>query len=264
VFGDVSIVDGQVYGQYGSRNAVTYDHSDPTASSPGGQPTGAVAVNGGTGKAVWEDADPKPEGASVLFGTAMRGAAFASKEIPYADGHAVAETWLIRDTKGGVAAIVEIRDGRTGEVLHSEASGGPWTQGNWFTGPDGLYLAGTHQITLFGADGQDYHASPSGDIQTGGFLTGPNGVRYLIGAGPTGFDLMDPAQVKTGSLSRITYGNIYGGREYVSGDLDGDGTDEVVSLNFDGVGTDRMAELEEGGYSVPYTAIRQLTVFTLS
>ncbi|MGW4389636.1 FG-GAP repeat domain-containing protein [Streptomyces sp. NPDC004685] len=261
VFGDVSIVDGQVYGQYGSRNAF---HGDGVSPAPGGQPTGAVAVRGADGKTVWEDADPKPEGTATLYGTAMRGAAFASKEIPYADGHAVAETWLIRNTSGNMSAIVEIRDGRTGEVLHSEASGGAWTLGNWFTGPDGLYLAGTRQITLFGADGQDYHASPSGDIQTGGFLTGPNGVRYLIGAGQTGFDLLDPAQVKTGSLSRITYGENYGGREYVSGDLNGDGTDEIVSLNFDDNGIYRMAELEEGGYFVPYTAVRQLTVFTLS
>ncbi|MFD4651906.1 hypothetical protein [Streptomyces sp. NPDC058441] len=264
VFGDVSIVDGQVYGQYGSRNAFTYDHSDPDAISLGGQPTGAVAVHGSDGKAVWEDADPKPEGAAALFGTAMRGAAFASKDIPYADGHAVAETWLIRGEDGGVSAVVEIRDGRTGEVLHSEASGGPWTQGNWFTGPDGLYLVGTHQVTLFAADGQDYHASPSTMIQTGGFVTGPNGVRYLIGAGQTGFDLMDPAQVKTGDLDRIAYGDNFGGREYVSGDLNGDGTDEIVSLNFDDTGIDRMAELEEGGYTVPYTAIRKLVVYTLS
>ncbi|MEU6842084.1 FG-GAP-like repeat-containing protein [Streptomyces sp. NPDC046716] len=264
VFGDVSVVDGQVYGQYGSRNAFTYDHSDPNASSPGGQPTGAVAVRGSNGKAVWEDADPKPEGAKILYGTAMRGAAFASKEIPYADGHAVAETWYIRDAKGGLSAVVEIRDGRTGEVLHSVATGGAWTQGNWFTGPEGLYLVGTARITLFGPDGQDYAASSTGMIQTGGFLTGPNGVRYLVAAGATGFDLVDPAQVKQGSLPRIAYGNVYGGREYVSGDLNGDGTDEVVSLNFDDVGTNRMAELEEGGYSVPYTAIRQLTVFTVS
>ncbi|MFB7994513.1 FG-GAP repeat domain-containing protein [Streptomyces sp. NPDC056002] len=264
VFGDVSVVDGQVYGQYGSRDAFAYDHSDPNASSPCGRPAGAVAVHGSDGKAVWEDTDPKPVGTVVLCATALRGAAFASKEIPYADGHAVADTWYIRDSKGGLTAVTEIRDGRTGKVLHSADTGGPWTLGNWFTGPDGLYMVGTNQIILFGADGEDHRVSGSGVFQTGGFLTGPNGVRYLVGAGQTGFDLLDPAGVKTGSLSRLASGNIYGGREYVSGDLNGDGTDEIVSLNFDDVGIYRMAELEEGGYSVPYTAVRQLTVFTVS
>ncbi|MBO1331927.1 FG-GAP-like repeat-containing protein [Streptomyces sp. VRA16 Mangrove soil] len=262
VFGDISVVGGQVYGQYGSRDA--FYSADPNAPAPGGRPTGAVAVNGANGATVWEDAAPKPQGTATLYGTAMRGAAFASKEIPYADGHAVAETWLIRNTNGNMSAVVEIRDGRTGEVLHSAQTGGPWTQGNWFTGPEGLYLVGTNRITLFGPDGKDYAASASGTVQTGGFLTGPNGVRYLIGAGATGFDLLDPAGVKSGSLSRIAYGNVYGGREYVSGDLNGDGTDEVVSLNFDDTGIYRMSELEEGGYFVPYTAVRQLTVFTLS
>ncbi|MFB7418155.1 FG-GAP repeat domain-containing protein [Streptomyces sp. NPDC056210] len=264
VFGDVSVVEGQVYGQYGSRNAFAYDHTDPNGAAHGGQPTGAVAVQGANGKVVWEDADPKPEGTKELFGTAMRGAAFASKEIPYADGHAVAETWLIRDNTGNMSSVIEIRDGRTGKVLHSAASGGAWTLGNWFTGPEGLYMVGTNRVTLFGADGKDYHASGSGAVQTGGFVTGPNGVRYLIGAGQTGFDLLDPAGMSTGSLPRIAYGENFGGREYVSGDLNGDGTDEIVSLNFDDVGIYRMAELEEGGYSQPYTAIRKLMVFTLS
>ncbi|MET7930343.1 hypothetical protein ABZT51_21415 [Streptomyces sp. NPDC005373] len=75
---------------------------------------------------------------------------------------------------------------------------------------------------------------------------------------------MDPAQAKTGWLYRIAYGNMLGSREFVSGDLDGDGVDEIVSLNFDDTGMDRVAELQDGGYSVPYTAIRQMTVFTLS
>ncbi|MFD4227448.1 FG-GAP repeat domain-containing protein [Streptomyces sp. NPDC058545] len=261
VFGDVSVVDGQVYGQYGSRNAFYNDGVNPAS---GGYPTGAVAVDGSKGKVVWEDAAPKPAGAMNLFGTAMRGAAFASKEIPYADGHAVAETWLIRDAKGNMGSVIEIRDGRTGKVLHSATGGGAWTLGNWFTGPDGLYMVSTNRVTLFGANGQDYRASGSGSVQTGGFVTGPNGVRYLIGAGQTGFDLLDPAGMSTGSLARIAYGENYGGREFVSGDLNGDGTDEIVSLNFDDVGINRMAELEEGGYSSPYTAIRKLTVFTLS
>lgn len=250
VFGDVSIADRRVYAQYGSRDA--FPVADP-------KPAGAVALHGSDGKTVWSDTSPKPANGEQVLGIAMRGTTFASPDIPYADGHAVAVTWLAR-----TGAVVEIRDGRTGKVLHTGDGGGAWTLGNWFTGPEGLYMVGTASVRLFAANGVDYRAGATGDIQTGGFLTGPNGTKYLLGSGFTGFDLMDPAEVKSGSLHRIAYGNILGGREYVSGDLDGDGTDEIVSLNFDATGYDRMAELENGGYFNPYTAVRQLTVFTVS
>ncbi|MFI6878087.1 FG-GAP repeat domain-containing protein [Streptomyces sp. NPDC050400] len=251
VFGEASVGDRQVYAQYGSRDA--FPVADP-------KPAGAVALRGGTGSTVWSETSPKPANGKTVLGIAMRATTFASPDIPYADGHAVAVTWLAQS--GG--SVVEIRDGRTGKVLHTGDGGGAWTLGNWFTGPEGLYMVGTASVRLFAANGVDSKVSTMGDIQTGGFLDGPNGTRYLIGAGSTGFDLMDPAQVPTGYLGRIAYGNILGGREYVAGDLDGDGVDEVVSLNFDATGYDRMAELENGGYYTPYTAIRQLTVFTVS
>ncbi|MEU0596895.1 VCBS repeat-containing protein [Streptomyces sp. NPDC006393] len=250
VFGEVSVGDGQVYAQYGSRDA--YPVADP-------KPSGVAALRGSDGKAMWSDTNPKPENGKQVLGIAMRGTTFASPDIPYADGHAVAMNWLTR-----VGSVVEIRDGRTGKVLHTGDGGGAWTLGNWFTGPEGLYLASTASVRLFAAGGVDYHASATGMIETGGFLNGPNGTKYLIGSGATGFDLMDPDQVKDGWVHRIAYGNILGGREYVSGDLDGDGIDEVVSLNFDATGYDRMAGLENGGYYTPYTAVRQLTVFTVS
>ncbi|MET7515531.1 FG-GAP repeat protein [Streptomyces sp. NPDC005480] len=250
VFGEVSVGDRQVYAQYGSRDA--FPVADP-------KPAGAVALRGSTGSTVWSETSPKPANGKTVLGVAMRGTTFASPDIPYADGHAVAVTWLAQS-----GSVVEIRDGRTGQVLHTGEGGGTWTLGNWFTGPEGLYLVGTASVRLFGANGVDYQAGATGDIQTGGFLNGPNGTKYLLGSGFTGFDLMDPAEVKSGTLHRIAYGNILGGREYVSGDLDGDGTDEIVSLNFDATGYDRMAELENGGYFTPYTAIRQLTVFTVS
>ncbi|MFF1393835.1 FG-GAP repeat domain-containing protein [Streptomyces sp. NPDC058287] len=251
VFGEVSVGDRRVYAQYGSRDA--FPVGDP-------KPAGVVALRGSNGKTVWSDTSPKPATGGQVLGIAMRGTTFASPDIPYADGHAVAMNWLT--TQPG--SVVEIRDGRTGKVLHTGEGGGAWTLGNWFTGPEGLYLASTASVRLFAANGVDYQASATGMIETGGFLNGPNGTKYLIGSGSTGFDLMDPAQVKAGWVYRVGYGNILGGREYVAGDLDGDGVDEIVSLNFDSTGYDRMAELENGGYFTPYTAIRQLTVFTVS
>ncbi|MFD0033670.1 FG-GAP repeat domain-containing protein [Streptomyces sp. NPDC055059] len=254
-FAEASIAEGQVYAQYGSRDAFDVNS---------GKPTGALAVKGSNGTAVWVDSAPKPEGAAGLIGAQMRAATFASSKFPYADGHAVAVSWLVRNEKNNLGGVTEIRDGRTGKVLKTTEGAGPWQSGNWFTGPDGVYSVSTGTVKLYGADGQYYKASATGEIHTGGLVTGPNGVSYLAGAGQTGFDLMDPAQAKTGWLYRIAYGNMLGSREFVSGDLDGDGVDEIVSLNFDDTGMDRVAELQDGGYSVPYTAIRQMTVFTLS
>ncbi|MEV0093216.1 VCBS repeat-containing protein [Streptomyces sp. NPDC050738] len=255
VFGEVSIGDHQVYAQYGSHNAFPVGEE---------KPSGVAALSGATGKAAWTDSDPQLPGAKQIFGSSMRAATFASPAIPYADGHAVAMSWLIQTSDGHLGAMSEIRDGRTGESLHTAAFGGPWTIGNWFTGPEGLYQTALGSVQLFSANGVDHRANATGDIASAGFFNGPNSTRYLIGSGATGFDLMDPAGVAQGFIQRIAYGNIHGGREYVAGDLNGDGTDEVVSLNFDQTGTNRMAELQGGGYLTPYTAIRQLTVFTVS
>ncbi|MGY4905770.1 FG-GAP-like repeat-containing protein [Streptomyces sp. 900116325] len=255
VFGEVSVGDRKVYAQYGSRDAFPVGEE---------KPSGIVALRGATGKAAWTDSDPRLPDVKQIFGSSMRAATFASAAIPYADGHAVAMSWLVQKSNGSLSAVAEIRDGRTGKSLHTAPAGGPWTIGNWFTGPKGLYLTTAGTVTLFGANGVDDQAKTTGFISTAGFVNGPNSTQYLIGSGAAGFDLMDPAQVELGYLSRISYGNLLGSREYVSGDLNGDGTDEVVSLTFDQTGTDRMAELEGGGYLTPYTAIRQLTVFTVS
>ncbi|MET7521612.1 VCBS repeat-containing protein [Streptomyces sp. NPDC005248] len=255
VFGEVSIGDRKVYAQYGSRNAF------PVGDE---KPSGVAALRGATGKAAWVDADPQLPGVKQIFGSSMRAATFASADIPYADGHAVAMVWLVQQSNGSLGAMSEIRDGRTGKSLHTALGGGPWAIGNWFTGPKGLYLTTPGTITLFGANGVDQQAKSTGFISTAGFFNGPNSTQYLIGAGASGFDLMDPAGLDQGRLSRLSYANLLGSREYVAGDLNGDGTDEVVSLTFDQTGIDRMAELEGGGYLTPYTAIRQLTVFTVS
>ncbi|MEV6264803.1 VCBS repeat-containing protein [Streptomyces sp. NPDC051784] len=255
VFGEASIGDHRVYAQYSSRNAF------PVAEE---KPSGAVALRGATGKAAWTDSDPQLGDVKQVFGSSMRAGTFASKEIPYADGHAVAMAWLVQTSRGNLSGMVEIRDGRTGKSLHTAPAGGPWTYGNWYTDAKGLYLTTAGTVQRFGANGVDKQANTTGFISTSGFLKGPNGTQYLLGSGAGGFDLMDPAEIETGYLHRITYGNLLGGREYLSGDLDGDGTDEIVSLTFDQTGTNRMAELIGGAYLGPYTAIRQLTVFTVS
>ncbi|MFG2631413.1 hypothetical protein [Streptomyces sp. NPDC048473] len=55
-----------------------------------------------------------------------------------------------------------------------------------------------------------------------------------------------------------------GGQEIFTGDLNGDGVDEIVSLNFDEYGADRTAGLEGGGYSQPFSAMRQTITATIA
>lgn len=102
--------------------------------------------------------------------------------------------------------------------------------------------------------------------ETGGFLTGPGGKRLLAAGTQAGLDLYDPAVLTGGHnypapVGRVT---LMGAREYFSGDLDGDGVDEVVNLGFDETGFDRTTELLGGRYLNQFTAISQLTVNTLS
>ena len=111
-----------------------------------------VALDAKNGTARWT-ASPKAPAESVdgkLHGAVLSRGVFASPKIPYADGHAVVYTWIAATTTTASGApdatsltnVVEIRDSRTGEVLHQGLAGGAWTLGNYFTGPDGLYPRG--------------------------------------------------------------------------------------------------------------------------
>ncbi|OKJ75005.1 hypothetical protein [Streptomyces sp. CB02460] len=83
--------------------------------------------------------------------------------------------------------------------------------------------------------------------------TAPNGEKVLATGGSGGVYLWDPAILPGEVQYPQQLGKAHAGaaRNYVTGDLDGDGKDEVVMLNFDDRGVNQTAELIGGGYSVP-------------
>ncbi|WP_392669299.1 FG-GAP repeat domain-containing protein [Streptomyces sp. LN785] len=266
VFGDLAVGEGRVYAQYASVDA--FEKESPAADG--------VALDAKKGTVRWTAA-PKAPAESVdgkLYGAVLNHGVFTSPEIPYAGGHAVVYTWLAATSTtaegtpdgSGLRAVVEIRDSRTGEVLHHGIAGGPWNVGSYFTGPEGLVLAGTASFRTYSADGQDHRIYTLPSTETGGFLTGPGGRRLLVGGIQGGLDLWDPSVLTTSDDYPAAVGGttFIGAREYFSGDLDGDGVDEVVNLGFDETGFDRMTELLGGRYLSQFTAISQMTVSTLS
>ncbi|WP_405482458.1 FG-GAP-like repeat-containing protein [Streptomyces sp. NBC_00009] len=266
VFGDPAVGEGRVYAQYSSKDSL--EKATPAVDG--------VALDAAKGTVRWT-ASPKAPAESVdgkLYGAVLSRGVFTSPKIPYADGHAVVYTWMgvTSTTASGtpdansLRNIVEIRDSRTGEVLHHGLAGGAWTLGDYFTGPEGLILAGTVSFSTYAAGGQDYSIYTLPTVETGGFLTGPGGRRLLVGGTQAGAYLWDPAVLTAGhnypdGIGKIT---LLGAREYFSGDLDGDGVDELVNLGFDETGFDRTTELLGGRYLQQFTAISQMTVNTLS
>ncbi|MFJ3993536.1 FG-GAP repeat domain-containing protein [Streptomyces sp. NPDC090032] len=266
VFGDPAVGEGRVYAQYTSSNSLGKD--SPVVDG--------VALDAKKGIVRWTASPKAPADipGGKLYGAALSRGVFTSPKIPYADGHAVVYTWMgaTSTTASGapdatsLSNIVEIRDSRTGEVLHQGLAGGAWTLGNYFTGPEGLNLAGTASFRTYAAGGQDYSIYTLPTVETGGFLTGPGGRRLLIGGTQAGAYLWDPTVLTAGhnypdGIADIT---LLGAREYFSGDLDGDGVDEIVNLGFDETGFDRTTALLGGRYLNQFTAISQLTVNTLS
>ncbi|MFF2305034.1 FG-GAP repeat domain-containing protein [Streptomyces sp. NPDC058128] len=263
-FADPSVNDGRVYASYASLGA--FDLEAPV--------TNAVALNAATGKVRWSVAPKAPETAVGGIRTVIPNeGVFASAEIPYADGHAVVYLWAVTaPIKWDTAALspqnfFEIRDGRTGEVLHSGLAGGLWTHNSYFAKDGALYEGGTASFRRYRANGDDTTQFVTPQSYGGGFLTGPGG-RPLLGAGAEGgLYLWDPSILDSEDSWAPSVGSIgalAGARNHFAGDLDGDGVDEVLTLNSDDHGRDRAAALFGGGYFVTDNGIHQVTTYKLS
>ncbi|WP_326671495.1 MULTISPECIES: FG-GAP-like repeat-containing protein [unclassified Streptomyces] len=258
VFADVSVADGHVYAQYAS-------HTGDTGSMQPGV-VGGVALRAKTGALDWA-VTPKTGSATdgVLYGAPLRAGTFASAGIPYADGHAVVFTAFTRDATGDLTTMTQIRDGRTGELLHEATGGGPWGLGNWLTGPDGLTMVSRVSMRTFGPNGQDSRVLTIADSHTAAFANGPGGKRIIVSGEIGGASTYDPSILTAGDdyPSSVADVSAIGGDEILVADLNGDGVDEIVSLNFDEYGMDRTTALEGGGYSSPFSAMRQTIVATI-
>ncbi|MFB7361651.1 FG-GAP repeat domain-containing protein [Streptomyces hydrogenans] len=267
VFSDTVVADGRVHTQYSSLNAL--GASDATVDG--------VALDG-KGGVLWTAAPVAPARAADgrLHGAVLVDGVFASPKIPYADGHAVVHTWIIKadpTTAGDLdtatpRTVTEIRDGRTGELLHQFVGGGPWSHGNYFVDgqDDPLYQISFGVFNGFAADGTETRSSVLTSLRTAQFIDGPGGRRLLAGGTEAGLAAFDPAILTTGWSFQSSIGGatLMGGRTYLAADLDADGTDEMVSLNFDHFGVNRMAEQLGGGVLSLDNGIHQMTTFTLS
>ncbi|MEU9860634.1 VCBS repeat-containing protein [Streptomyces sp. NPDC047971] len=263
-FADASVGDGRVYASYASLHA--FDLTSPV--------TGAVGLDARNGRTRWADAPKAPNTAVGGIRTVIPNAGvFASEEIPYADGHAVVYTWAVTAPITWDSDALspqnhfEIRDGRTGEVLHTWTSGGLWTHFSFFAEDGVLYQGGTASFRRFRANGDDTKQGVSPQSYGGGFLTGPGGRRLLVAGSEAGLYLWDPSIFEsedTWAPSVGSIGALMGARNHFAGDLDGDGVDEVLSLNSDDNGMDRMAEEFGGGYLVTDNGIHQVKTYKLS
>ncbi|MGW2340587.1 FG-GAP repeat domain-containing protein [Streptomyces sp. NPDC001661] len=268
VFSDTVVADGQVYTQYSSLGAI--NASDAVENG--------VALDG-KGAVRWT-ADPKAPASAVdgkLHGAVLVNGVFASPKIPYADGHAVVYTWIIKadpTTAGDLATaspsvVTEIRDGRTGELIRQIRSGSPWSHGNYFTDDQNNVLYQLSFGTMKGYPGEgkeDTYASVAAPLRTAGFINGPGGRKLFAGGTEAGLAAYDPSQLTNGNAFQSGIGGVslMGGRNYIAADLDGDGTDEMVSLQFDHFGINRMAEQLGGGILSLDDSIHQMSTFKLS
>ncbi|MFF0139947.1 FG-GAP-like repeat-containing protein [Streptomyces sp. NPDC005227] len=264
-FADPSTGDGQVYASYASHNA--FQLTTPASN--------AVALNAKTGKARWAAAPKAPDTAVGGIRTVIPNqGVFASKEIPYADGHAVVYTWAVNAPLQGFSDnslfsqnLFEIRDGRTGEVLHTWMSGGLWTHNSFFAKDGALYEGGVASFRRFRANGDDTEQLVFPTSFGGDFLTGPGGRELLVAGVEGGLYLWDPSIFESGVSWAHEVGStatLGGARNSFAGDLDGDGVDEVMSLNSDVHGFDRTTGEFGGGYYVTNNYIHQVTTYKLS
>ncbi|MFI6941393.1 FG-GAP repeat domain-containing protein [Streptomyces sp. NPDC050418] len=269
VFSDTVVSEGRVHMQYSTEGAIDADDAV----------VGAAALDGATGKATWQIRPEAPAQAmdGKLHGALLDHGVFASSKLPYADGHAVVHTWIVLAdptiagdlSTASPKVIVEIRDSRTGELLHQAATGGPWSHGNFFIDGKGdpLYAASFGTISGYAGDGTDTRSLMTAPVRTVGFATGPGGRKLVMSGTEAGLAAYDATQLTNGATyhqSSRGSATLMGGRAYVADDLDGDGVDDVVSLNFDHLGVNQAAELLGGGVLSLDSAIHQMTTFTLS
>lgn len=268
VFSDPSVQDGKVYTSYSKADSLSL--TDPGAN--------AVALNAKTGRTKWSIAPEVPAVSTdgVIHAALTYKGTFASPEIPYADGHAVVYTWEIQSQAGvgstdssGPHTYMEIRDGRTGQVVHSTTMGGLWTHGGFFTDDGSLYQAGTSSFRRFSGEGtEDALASVIDQSYNGAFATGPGGRKVLIAGAEGSISAYagDADFFESGRSFQSPLGSadLIGARNFLAADLDGDGTDEVLSLQGDDYGLDRLAEDLGGLYQVDDNGIHQVTTYKLS
>ncbi|WP_371633293.1 VCBS repeat-containing protein [Streptomyces sp. NBC_01259] len=263
-FTDPSVNDGRVYASYAGLNA--YQLTAPV--------TNAVALNAKNGRVRWSAAPKAPDTAVGGIRTAIPNAGtFASKEIPYAGGHAVVYLWGVSaPIDWGTDALspqnyMEIRDGRTGEVLHSGLAGGLWGHFSYFAKDGALYDGATASFRRYRAEGDDTMQSVLPTTYGGGFMTGPGGRELLVAGAESGLDVFDPSALDSEDswASPVgSIGSLIGARNYFAGDLDGDGVDEVLSLNSDDSGQDRAVGEFGGGYYLSDNGIHQVKAYKLS
>ncbi|WP_432167278.1 FG-GAP repeat domain-containing protein [Streptomyces sp. bgisy031] len=267
IFSDTVVSGGQIYTQYTTPNAM--DESDAVVNG--------VALDG-RGKVQWT-ADPKAPSRAAdgkLHGAELVNGVFASPNIPYADGHAVVYTWVIMadpttdgDLSTASARVVsEIRDGRTGEVLHTFIGGSPFSHGNYFADDQNnvLYQLSFGTFNGFTGGDNETYSSVLAPLRNAQFITGPGGRRLVAGGVEGGLSAYDPSLLGNDAAFQSSTGSasLMGGRDYIAADLDGDGSDEMVSLNFDHFGINRMAEQLGGGVLSLDNGIHQMSTFKLS
>ncbi|MFF9501247.1 FG-GAP repeat domain-containing protein [Streptomyces sp. NPDC014656] len=257
VFSDAVVTEGRVHVEYNTRGSI-----DVTTPAIDG-----VALDAVTGGLLWQARPKSPVAGVPLRAAVLRGGTFASKEIPYADGHAVVYSWVGRNTTGAATwpMFTEIRDGRTGEVLHSSTGGTFLLHGNYFAHDGGLYAVGYSAVHSWTAAG-DGNTFMGAVVKSGGTAVGPGGRALFVAGSQTGNFVYDASVLTAGRQYPPTLASFapLGAQRYLAADLDGDGVDELVGLNEDEHGYDRVAHLSGGGLYLPndlihYTAVGKLT-----